>query len=40
MDQFLKAWLNKMEMVVSWEANRIKTLAMLVMLPYLEGGQV
>ena len=40
MDQFLEAWLSKMEMIVQWEAHRIKTLAILVLLPYLSGELV
>lgn len=34
-EQFIEAWLSKMEMIVQWEAHRIKSLAILVMLPYL-----
>ena len=33
--QFVEAWLSKMDMIVQWEAHRIKTLALLVMLPHL-----
>ena len=35
MAQFVEAWLSKMEMIVQWEAHRIKSLAILVMLPYM-----
>ena len=40
MTQFVEAWLQKMEMIVQWEAHRIKSLALLVMLPYLSGEMV
>jgi hypothetical protein len=35
--EFVRAWLSKMEMIVQWEAHRIKSLALLIMLPYLTG---
>ena len=38
--QFVEAWLSKMEMIVQWEAHRIKSLALLVLLPYLPGDLV
>ena len=38
--QFIEAWLSKMEMIVQWEAHRIKSLALLVILPYLTGDLV
>ena len=38
--QFIEAWLAKMEMIVQWEAHRIKTLALLIVLPYLSGEVV
>ena len=38
--QFVEAWLSKMDMIVQWEAHRIKTLALLVMLPYLTGDML
>lgn len=37
---FIEAWLVKMEMIVQWEAHRIKSIALLVMLPYLTGELV
>ena len=40
LDQFLEAWLIKMEMIVQWEAHRIKTLALLIMLPYMSAELV
>lgn len=38
--QFFEAWLSKMEMIVEWEAHKIKTLALLVILPYMNGELV
>ena len=38
--QFLDAWLNKMDMIVQWEAHRIKSLALLMILPHLDGDLV
>lgn len=38
--QFFEAWLSKMEMIVSWEAHKIKTLALLVMMPHMTGDIV
>ena len=35
--QFVEAWLTKMDLIVSWEAHRIKTLAILTLLPHLNG---
>lgn len=40
MAQFFEAWLSKMEMIVQWEAHKIKTLALLVILPYMTGEMV
>ena len=40
MGQFLEAWLSKMEMIVQWEAHRIKALALMIMLPYLSADLV
>ena len=39
-EDFVKAWLGKMDMVVSWEAHRIKTLAILCMLPHLSSEMI
>ena len=38
--EFVRAWLIKMEMIVQWEAHRIKSLALLIILPYLSGDLV
>lgn len=38
--QFFDAWLNKMDMIVQWEAHRIKSLALLMILPHLDGDLV
>ena len=40
LDQFVEAWLIKMEMIVQWEAHRIKTLAVMIILPYLSAELV
>ena len=39
-DSFLGAWLSRMDMIVHWEAHRIKTLALCMVLPYLTGEMV
>ena len=39
-EDFVKAWLGKMDMVVSWEAHRIKTLAILCMLPHFSSEMI
>ena len=39
-DSFLEAWLSKMEMIVQYPAHRIKSLALIVMLPYLSGDLI
>ena len=36
-NQFVEAWLTKMDLVVSWEAHRIKTLAILTLLPHFNA---
>ena len=37
---FVEAWLTKMDLVVSWEAHRIKTLAILTLLPHFNGDLI
>ena len=39
-EQFVEAWLTKMDLVVSWEAHRIKTLAILTLLPHFNVGLI
>ena len=38
--QFVEAWLTKMDLVVSWEAHRIKTLAILTLMPHFGGDLI
>lgn len=35
LDTFVQAWLQKMEFIATWEAHRIKVLAILTLLPYM-----
>lgn len=36
-EQFVEAWLAKMDMIISWEAHRIKCIALLVALPFMSA---
>ena len=36
----MEAWLTKMDLVVSWEAHRIKTLAILTLMPHFGGDLI
>jgi len=39
-EQFVQAWLQKMDMLVSWEATRINTIAVFSLLPHFSAELV